>query len=46
LLLPMYFSGGGLFLGIGSGGPSTGVGVSTGVLTVQGDFSGGLIFRF
>lgn len=46
LLLPMYFSGGGLFLGIGSGGPSSGVGISTGVLTVQGDFSGGLIFRF
>ncbi|MBR8536834.1 hypothetical protein KDU71_14765 [Carboxylicivirga sediminis] len=46
LLLPMYFSGGGLFLGIGSGGPSTGVGISTGVLTVQGDFSGGLIVRF
>jgi len=46
LLLPMYFSGGGLFVGIGSGGASTGVGVSTGVLTVQGDFSGGLIVRF
>lgn len=46
LLLPMYFSGGGLFLGIGTGGPSTGVGISTGVLAVQGDFSGGLIFRF
>jgi len=46
LLLPMYFSGGGLFVGIGSGGASTGVGISTGVLTVQGDFSGGLIFRF
>jgi len=46
LLLPMYFSGGGLFLGIGSGGPSAGVGISTGVLTVQGDFSGGLIVRF
>ncbi len=46
LLLPMYFSGGGLFLGIGTGGPSTGVGISTGVLAVQGDFSGGLIVRF
>ncbi|MBK3516537.1 hypothetical protein [Carboxylicivirga marina] len=46
LLLPMYFSGGGLFLGIGSGGPSGGVSISTGVLAVQGDFSGGLIFRF
>ncbi|WP_430811383.1 MULTISPECIES: hypothetical protein [unclassified Carboxylicivirga] len=46
LLLPMYFSGGGLFLGIGSGGPSSGVSVSTGVLAVQGDFSGGLIVRF
>ncbi|WP_430816970.1 hypothetical protein [Carboxylicivirga sp. RSCT41] len=46
LLLPMYFSGGGLFVGIGSGGTSSGVSVSTGVLTVQGDFSGGLIFRF
>jgi hypothetical protein len=46
LLLPMYFSGGGLFVGIGSGGTSSGVSLSTGVLTVQGDFSGGLIFRF
>ncbi|WP_439182179.1 outer membrane beta-barrel protein [Carboxylicivirga taeanensis] len=46
LLLPMYFSGGGLFLGIGSGGTSSGVGISTGVLAVQGDFSSGLIFRF
>lgn len=46
LLLPMYFSGGGLFLGIGSGGPSGGVGISTGVIAVQGDFSGGLIFLF
>ncbi|MCU4156672.1 hypothetical protein J1N10_11850 [Carboxylicivirga sp. A043] len=46
LLLPMYFSGGGLFVGIGSGGTSSGASVSTGVLTVQGDFSGGLIFRF
>ncbi len=46
LLMPMYFSGGGLFLGIGSGGPSSGVSVNTGFLTVQGDFSGGLIFRF
>lgn len=46
LLLPMYFSGGGLFVGIGNGGASSGVSVSTGVLAVQGDFSGGLIFRF
>ncbi|MCT4644220.1 MAG: hypothetical protein N4A74_04470 [Carboxylicivirga sp.] len=46
LLLPMYFSGGGLFLGIGPGGPSSGASISTGVLAVQGDFSGGLIFRF
>ncbi len=45
-LMPMYFEGGGLFLGIGTGGPSTGVGISTGILTTQGDFSGGLIFRF
>jgi len=45
LLLPMYFSGGGLFVGIGSGGTSSGVSVSTGVLAVQGDFSGGLIIR-
>ncbi len=46
LLLPMYFSGGGLFVGIGGGGTSGGVGISTGVIAVQGDFSGGLIFRF
>ncbi|MCU4176816.1 hypothetical protein [Carboxylicivirga sp. N1Y90] len=46
LLLPMYFSGGGLFIGGGSGGASGGVSVSTGVIAAQGDFSGGLIFRF
>lgn len=46
LLLPMYFSGGGLFIGAGSGGTSGGVSVSTGVIAAQGDFSGGLIFRF
>ncbi len=46
LLLPMYFSGGGIFVGIGSGGVSSGLGVSAGVLAVQGDFSGGLVFRF
>nr|WP_321453928.1 hypothetical protein [uncultured Carboxylicivirga sp.] len=46
LLLPMYFEGGGLFLGIGTGGSSSGFGISTGVLAVQGELSGGLIFRF
>ena len=43
LNLPMVFSGAGFYLGIGSGGPSSGVGVSTWSPVVQGNFTGGLI---
>jgi len=46
LLLPMYFSGAGLFCGIGTGGSGCGVSVGTGSTIVQGDFTGGLIFAF
>ncbi|WP_020529444.1 outer membrane protein [Flexithrix dorotheae] len=45
LLLPMYFNGVGGYCGIGTGGSGCGLGVSTAVPLVQGDFSGGLIFR-
>lgn len=45
LLLPMYFSGGGLYCGIGTGGSSCGAGVGGGISILQGDLSGGLIFR-
>ena len=43
LLLPLIFNGAGFYFGIGSGGPSTGVGVSSTSPIVQGDFQGGLI---
>ena len=42
LLLPMWFDGG--YLYAGSGG--AGVGVSAGIPIVQGDFLGGLTFKF
>ena len=45
LLMPMYFNGVGGYVGIGPGGPSTGLGVSTSVPILQGDLSGGLILR-
>jgi hypothetical protein len=41
LLMPVYFSGGGLWCG--TGGCSVGIG--TGTAIAQGDFTGGLIFR-
>ncbi len=43
LLLPMYFAGGGAYCGVGSGGSSCGLGVSTTAVILQGDLSGGLI---
>lgn len=43
LILPMVFSGAGFYFGFGTGGASSGVGVSTTVPIVQGDFTGGLI---
>jgi hypothetical protein len=43
LLLPMVFSGVGLYAGIGTGGVSTGAGFSSWAPVVQGDLTGGLI---
>ena len=45
LLLPMEFYGGGAYCGIGTGGVSCGLGVSSWAFIVQGDFGAGLIFR-
>ncbi|TAJ11169.1 hypothetical protein DMA11_17890 [Marinilabiliaceae bacterium JC017] len=45
LLLPLYFEGGGIFLGVGSGGSGGGVSLGSTALVVQGDFTGGLIIR-
>lgn len=44
-LIPISFAGGGLYCGIGTGGSSCGVGVSGWSTLLQGDFSGGLVFR-
>ena len=43
LLLPLVFSGAGLYAGIGTGGVSTGAGFSSWAPVVQGDLTGGLI---
>jgi hypothetical protein len=45
LLMPMYVHGGGFFFGIGPGGPSGGVSFGSTLLTPQGDFTAGLVFR-
>ncbi|GAA4852180.1 hypothetical protein [Algivirga pacifica] len=45
LMLPMFFDGVGGYVGIGTGGPSTGLGVNTTIPIVQGDITGGLVFR-
>jgi len=45
LLMPMYFAGMGMFVGIGTGGVSTGVSANAWAPIVQGDFSGGLVFK-
>lgn len=45
LLMPMYFAGMGMFVGIGTGGPSAGVSANAWAPIVQGDFSGGLVFK-
>jgi hypothetical protein len=45
LLVPMYFYGGGFYLGIGSGGSSGGVSLSSTSRVIQGDLSAGLIIR-
>ena len=43
-LMPMTFSGVGLYAGVGSGGVSTGLGASAWSVIAQGDLTGGLIF--
>lgn len=45
LLMPMYFNGLGFFVGAGTGGASAGLGVSSTIPIVQGDLTGGLVFR-
>jgi opacity protein-like surface antigen len=45
LLMPMYFAGMGMFVGIGGGGVSTGVSANAWAPVVQGDLTGGLVFR-
>ncbi len=45
-LIPMYFSGAGIFCGIGTGGSGCGVSVGTGSTILQGDLTAGLIFAF
>lgn len=45
LLMPMYFAGIGFYAGIGTGGASSGLSMNTGAIAIQGDFSGGLIFK-
>ena len=45
LMLPLDFWGGGFFVGIGSGGASSGVSLNSTAVAVQGDFTGGLIIR-
>jgi hypothetical protein len=44
LLLPMIFNGGGFYFGVGTGGASSGWGVTSTSPIVQGDFTGGLVF--
>jgi len=46
MLIPMYFAGLGFFVGVGSGGTSSGLSLNAGALALQGDFTGGLIMRF
>jgi opacity protein-like surface antigen len=45
LLIPMYFYGGGFYMGIGGGGPSSGVSLSSTSRVIQGDLSVGVIIR-
>ncbi len=45
LLMPMYFAGMGMFVGIGTGGATTGVSANAWAPIIQGDFSGGLVFK-
>jgi hypothetical protein len=45
LLLPLVFDGGGFYMGFGTSGTTTGVGVTSYAPLVQGDFTGGLIIQ-
>lgn len=45
LLFPLYFTGGGMYYGIGGGGSGGGVYLSSTSTVVQGDLSVGLIFQ-
>lgn len=45
ILFPLYFTGGGMYYGIGGGGSGGGVYLSSTSTVVQGDFSLGLIFQ-
>ena len=45
MYMPMYFNGGGMYCGIGSGGSNCGASVNGTVLIFQGDLSAGLIFK-
>ncbi|GJM62228.1 outer membrane beta-barrel protein [Persicobacter diffluens] len=45
MMMPLYFAGGGIYGGIGTGGPSAGVSVGSTAIMVQGDFSLGLSIR-
>ena len=44
LLAPMYFTGGGVYYGIGSGGSGGGLSVGATTTVIQADFTGGFIF--
>lgn len=46
MLMPMYFAGVGMYVGVGTGGASTGLSMNAGVIAIQGDFQGGLVFGF
>ena len=45
LLMPMQFSGGGLFCSVGTGGSGCGVDVGASTTILQGDISGGIVVR-
>lgn len=46
MLMPMVYNGFGFGCGIGTGGASCGTNLYTRITPIQGDFSGGLVFRF
>ena len=46
MLFPIYAGGAGFYCGVGTGGSSCGVSVGGTSLILQGDITGGLVFRF